>query len=805
MNNLFFGIDLGTSQCSIAYVADNPRVRSERIITPVLVEVRQDALSAAVSDRVPSVIGADFFDRRRRNLLFGWDFLAMFDRRRRQPLEPLRRGHDFFHSVKSDMGTNRVYPFSQLPHGRTPVEITARLLEQLSRLASETNPDLDPRNGQVVMTVPASFSALAREDTLDAAGQAGFSRDRVELLDEPVAALLDTVNHQSSATFLSNEFQHVLMFDYGGGTCDLALMGVRLRDDSPLGLHLETLAISPYRKLGGDDIDRAIMNDIVWPAICSPEERSLLPTSVVASVSDTLIVPVARRLKEQICSDIQRLIRQRKAWPDLARVRADVRLEARFSVPGLTLPQRSYTMTAEEFGDVMRPFIEVPDDIDDPDDCPQSLVRPIWETIMKADLDFADLHRVILNGASCLNPFVRRLLETHLQAEGSLFSEVRISEAPSVTCSVARGAALACYWQHARGERLVAPIMPESLGVIVQDGRAEPIVTSGTQLPFPGRDALYDVSGRFFVPVNCGPEMLVPFYTGYAGSPPAPRHAGTVKVKVPAGTPAGSDVSIKLRIDGDKTLQWWFSISNNAPERAESIRDPWTQQVPTLHERALSAHRRKLRELADADGPFPSAALLREAHLMQRAGDPEGAIIALNDVLERDGPSAVLLNLRALAFDDLGQQAKALADYKSAAEMSPDRPIAQGNYGCALEESGRLDEAVAAIRLALGMDPTLAYLYVRLARISRRQGREQDARRELQQAERFYKAAADQDPLNPESWSHVAYVREALGDYDGARKAADLARDAERFVRFGGNVSDVVSGTKETVSDEETF
>src|SRR5207244_7448542 len=98
-----------------------------------------------------------------------------------------------------------------------------------------------------------------------------------------------------AGTFLSDKFQHVLMFDYGGGTCDLALMGVRLREDSPLGLHLETLAISPYRRLGGDDIDRAVMNDIVWPAICSPEEKAQLPTSIIEFVSDTSMVPVSRR------------------------------------------------------------------------------------------------------------------------------------------------------------------------------------------------------------------------------------------------------------------------------------------------------------------------------------------------------------------------------------------------------------------------------------------------------------------------------------------------------------------------------
>ena len=92
----------------------------------------------------------------------------------------------------------------------------------------------------------------------------------------------------------------------------------------------------------------------------------------------------------------------------------------------------------------------------------------------------------------------------------------------------------------------------------------------------------------------------------------------------------------------------------------------------------------------------------------------------------------------------------------------------------------------------------------RLAIIWRRQGREEDARRELQQAEQLYVDTANESPLNPESWFHVSRVRQALGDYEGARKAARLADDADRYIRLGGSNSDVVTGTRETVRDEET-
>ena len=181
---------------------------------------------------------------------------------------------------------------------------------------------------------------------------------------------------------------------------------------------------------------------------------------------------------------------------------------------------------------------------------------------------------------------------------------------------------------------------------------------------------------------------------------------------------------------------------------------------------------------------------------MRRAGDPEGAIIAVNDLMDHHGTDALPLNVRALAYDDLGLSPKALADYEAAAELDPTNPILRGNYGVALQDAGRFGEAVAAFRLALGMDPDLAYLYQGLADIARRQGREEDARRELRQAERLFKAAAEREPLSPEPWRDLAFVRSQLGDYEGAAKASELATDALRFVNLGGSAGDVVSGTK---------
>ena len=111
----YFGIDLGTSSCSVAYVVDDPRQRASQIVNVQTVDVPVDEDETQKrSNRVPSVVAAATGDKRRKRPLFGWEFFQSFEEKRRDsPL--LSRGRDFFGSVKSDLGTERIYPRSWSP------------------------------------------------------------------------------------------------------------------------------------------------------------------------------------------------------------------------------------------------------------------------------------------------------------------------------------------------------------------------------------------------------------------------------------------------------------------------------------------------------------------------------------------------------------------------------------------------------------------------------------------------------------------------------------------------------------------
>lgn len=106
----------------------------------------------------------------------------------------------------------------------------------------------------VVVTVPASFDAVARELTVEAAREAGLTA--VTLLEEPQAAFYAWMDRLGDRW--RKELQvgdRVLVVDVGGGTTDFSLL--RVADDGG-NLALERVAVGDHLLLGGDNVDLAL-------------------------------------------------------------------------------------------------------------------------------------------------------------------------------------------------------------------------------------------------------------------------------------------------------------------------------------------------------------------------------------------------------------------------------------------------------------------------------------------------------------------------------------------------------------------
>lgn len=212
----FIGIDFGTSTCSMSWY--NPETGQAEILR-----------NAEGKDETPSVV---YFGPG--EPLVGAPAEDMLE-------DPRTRGQ-VIRSVKRDLVTATRLA---LAGGRrvTTTEVAARILGKLKRDAEQLHFHHPVR--RAVITCPAAFDELQLDKIREAATVAGF--DQVELLPEPVAAAL------AYAQAGLRVGSHVLVYDLGGGTFDLALLAREENGSFRVALEPRGLA-----RCGGDDFDRAL-------------------------------------------------------------------------------------------------------------------------------------------------------------------------------------------------------------------------------------------------------------------------------------------------------------------------------------------------------------------------------------------------------------------------------------------------------------------------------------------------------------------------------------------------------------------
>ncbi len=137
----------------------------------------------------------------------------------------------------------------------SPVTASERYLEHLIAAWEQQFPEAPIAEQTVVLTVPASFDASARELTREAALAAGLPDDLV-LLEEPQSAVycwLQETGERWRKLLKVND--HLLVCDIGGGTTDLSLITVV---DEGGDLVLKRLAVGDHLLVGGDNMDLSL-------------------------------------------------------------------------------------------------------------------------------------------------------------------------------------------------------------------------------------------------------------------------------------------------------------------------------------------------------------------------------------------------------------------------------------------------------------------------------------------------------------------------------------------------------------------
>jgi molecular chaperone DnaK (HSP70) len=261
-NQYVIGIDLGTTNCALAFAEQGGDAREEPKVS--LFEVPQLVNPGEVRDEplLPSFLflpgPADFPAG---SIALPWDESPQFvvgALAQKRGAEVANRLVASAKSWLSHAGVDRtapILPFTA-PEGIariSPVEASRRYLDHLRAAWDSKMPDALFTQQQVLVTVPASFDAVARELTLKAAEQAGYKN--LLLLEEPQAAFYAWIERHADWRERVAVGDLILVVDIGGGTTDFTLIAVTEQAGE---LALERVAVGEHILLGGDNIDLAL-------------------------------------------------------------------------------------------------------------------------------------------------------------------------------------------------------------------------------------------------------------------------------------------------------------------------------------------------------------------------------------------------------------------------------------------------------------------------------------------------------------------------------------------------------------------
>ena len=337
MDNINFGIDLGTTNSGIGKY-ENGKVQVLK--NPV-----------GLREILPSVVSF-----RKGRILVG-------DKAREQYLT---NAENVFSAFKRKIGTNEKYPVSGIDNiGEvSPVDLSAYVLRELQNYVHNSEVDA------AVITIPASFDTIQSNATKQAGYQAGFKE--VVLLQEPIAACLAYAN--LSHLNIEDE-QKWLVYDFGGGTFDAALVYINHRE-------LKIIDNKGNNFLGGVDIDYAFIKEIIVPKL----------SAIIKD--DGLWAKITHKegVYAKLWHYLNYLAEEAKKQLSMA---ASTWIEVNF--PELDI-DAEFEIDREGFNMVVKPKYQETENF-------------IKELLLDNNLGFTDITRVVLVGGTTYIPFIKDSLK----------------------------------------------------------------------------------------------------------------------------------------------------------------------------------------------------------------------------------------------------------------------------------------------------------------------------------------------------------------------------------------------------------
>jgi molecular chaperone DnaK len=651
------GIDLGTTNSTVAEIVWQP---SQAEPSFRFLEAEQETLFGTYTHLlVPSAVAIH-----NGKLIIGEGAKRLLARAAELGLE---RERTLFMECKNDMGVQRTY--HKAPEGfRSAAEIGAKVLGFLKTAA-------DAQDGtavnRTVVTVPASFQAAQRLDTVEAARLAGITISGGDLLDEPVAAFIGyLISHPHELAESMNEPKSLVVFDFGGGTCDVAVL--RLSRHHSGSLQISPLAVSRYHRLGGGDIDRAIVYEVLIPQLL--EQNGIKATDLTYEDKKNFIEPaylgVAEALKTGLCTEISRL-------ESFGQYAAANKTSVTKIQPGLhvcplkdrMLQLQSPSISAAQFEEVLKPFLdrELLYARESEYRLTCSIFAPLQDALDRSGLDAKDVDFCLPVGGSTLIPQVGHEI-------ARFFSRGRIltyADRESVRVAVARGAAWHSLARALFGCSLFQVVAHDRIAIRTTTGAYE-IISQGSSLPFPDKTGWASKSGlavpqtSLFKPVPLRVEIL-------AGEAEKERTLFTETYEVPAPITKGDKLRLEYRIDENQVLEFRLTLA----DAKEAI--PFTGRIENPLSNVVNPHAKRLKiqqaeedlrtgKVQPAQIPDKIVDIARDYAELQQI---EKSISYLNRVLIlKNQPDPEVLTLLGINYGQLGDFEKEEKCYRECSRVS---------------------------------------------------------------------------------------------------------------------------------------
>ena len=621
---------------------------------------------------------------------------------------------------------------------------------------------------EYAISIPASFEANQRKELSEALETNGMRVAHQALIDEPNAAFISYVQESAEGEkplVISPLYNpKVLVFDFGGGTCDISILEI---GQSVNGIYSKNLSISKFTQLGGNDIDRYITYHYLLPKFLENNYKKLTDFRT----------PERRQIACQLYKAAERL--KILINKNLAIMTSD------FTVPSLKLSERpvsveypvdiattrghlhqdKFQLSPAQLTEVMNVFTadsRLPKSYKGEEDY-NNISMPIKSAIEKAKVNYDEIDYVLFIGGGAQSPYIQEALRKQ-------FSESELLVPRDLQSHVSKGAAIHSLLMNGMGKCLIQPITSEPIIVITKDSTPKILFPAGTSIPSNAVVIEDLVTSR-----DNQPQVELPICLG---SPNKILHNVVIKPVTPGETfPINTPVKVTLEINVDKLLL--ISAQCMGVTCTVEPQNPFSNKEMTTDERIVFvAERQANLEALHNNGQPTKQALINLRNAYDRVGNSFRAAETLELQTELY-PNPDNYNLIGVYYSNAGIDDKAIDFYERALFINPNNQHAHLNLGLSLKYRDK-ERYRKHIKRTIEINPNYAVALYEASQIDTEDGNLEEASAKLNKAYDILLKKWQTNTISECEKGWFASIAESLGHTEEARAMRHSQSQLER-------------------------